>query len=172
MSITQFIAVTILSTVLAVALIAGLSRIGAAHAAGFGPISGMAHFGGHRAGWMAHRGRGGLEHLCGERRDERLTTGIAFIESFVEFTPEQTPAWNKLVAALREGSDTIGKACQDLTADPAASAPRRLARVEILLNTGLELVRKVRPAFDEFFAVLTPEQQNAIDEMIARRHSR
>ena len=76
------------------------------------------HIGGHRWG-----GRGGharaFERICGEERDERLTQMITFIESFVDFTPEQTGAWQGLVEArLRGGSDTVGASCANLTPLP------------------------------------------------------
>ena len=127
------------------------------------------HIGGHRWG-----GRGGqaraFERVCGEERDERLTQMITFIESFVDFTPDQVGAWQGLVDALRGGSDTVGASCANLTPLPDdATAPERLAQVELVASTGLEVLREVRPAFDALYAVLDEEQKEALDGLINRR---
>lgn len=127
------------------------------------------HIAGHRWG-----GRGGqeraFERVCGEERDERLDQMITFIESFVDFTPEQVGAWQGLVASLRNGSDTVGASCANLTPLPDdATAPERLAQVELVATTGLDVLRQVRPAFDNLYAVLDDEQKEALDGLINRR---
>lgn len=126
-----------------------------------------------RAGW----GRGGqgraFEHICGEERDERLTQMVAFVESFVDFTPEQIGAWQGLVDALRGGSETVGESCANLSPLPeGASAPERLAQFEMVASTGLDVLRQVRPAFDDLYAVLDDDQRAALDGLINRRHRR
>ena len=127
------------------------------------------HFSGHRWG-----GRGGqaraYERICGEERDERLDQMITFIESFVDFSPEQIGAWQGLVDALRNGSVTVGASCASLTPLPEdATAPERLAQVELVASTGLEVLRDVRPAFDQLYAVLDEDQRTALDGLINRR---
>ncbi len=126
------------------------------------------HIAGHRWG-----GRGqarAFERVCGEERDERLTQMITFIESFVDFTPEQVGAWQGLVEALRSGSDTVGASCANLTPLPEdATAPERLAQVELVATTGLDVLRQVRPAFDTLYAVLDDDQKAALDGLINRR---
>ena len=127
------------------------------------------HIGGHRWG-----GRGGqaraFEHICGEERGERLDQMIGFIETFVDFTPEQAGAWQGLVDALRNGSDTVGESCASLTPLPAdATAPERLAQIELVATTGLDVLREVRPAFDRLYAVLDDDQKEALDGLINRR---
>ena len=127
------------------------------------------HFSGRRWG-----GRGGqaraFERICGEQRDERLDQMITFIESFVDFTPEQVGAWQGLVDALRSGSDRVGASCANLTPLPEdATAPERLAQVELVASTGLDVLRQVRPAFDTLYAVLDDDQKEALDGLINRR---
>lgn len=39
-----------------------------------------------------------------------------------------------------------------------------------MLGAGLDVVRTVRPAFDDFYAVLGPDQRAALDRLIERRH--
>ena len=160
--------VLIVTTVAAAAMIGGLTLAGS----GWEPAQrafaavgedGGRHFGRHGPG---HR----LARLCGERRDARLQDMVAFVESFVDFTPEQAAAWSGLTAALGDGSTRIGAACSELeAAGRPESAPGKLARLEVMLEAGLETVREVRPAFDGFYATLDAEQKQAIDRLAAHR---
>lgn len=124
---------------------------------------------GWRHGW--HGGGHGrfAEHVCSDARDEILEERLAFVESFVDFTDEQEPAWQQLTAAIRAGSAKVGEACAELEApDPTALA--HLARVELLLSTGLDIVEGVRPAFEQFYAVLDDDQKAALDKLVSRHH--
>jgi hypothetical protein len=121
-----------------------------------------------------HLGRHGRGHrlarLCSERREERLADLVGFVESFVDFTPEQGAAWSGLTAALDSGSERIGAACGELeTAGRPEIAPDTVARLEILLEAALEAVREVRPAFEGFYATLDAEQKAAIDRLAMHR---
>ena len=128
--------------------------------------------GGHGSGHGGWQGRG-FERLCSERRDARLDDAVSFVESFVDFTPEQSAAWGELTAALKGGSASVGRACAELddTSIPASS-PDKLALLETAMATGLEVVRQVRPAYAKFYASLDQEQQQAIDRLMSRRHGR
>ncbi len=121
------------------------------------------HFGRH--------GRGhGLARLCSERREERLADMVGFVESFVDFTEEQEDAWNSLTVALDQGSDRIGAACGELKAEGRAeTAPDKMARLETMLEAGLDALRDVRPAFDSFYGTLDAEQKAAIDRLAMHR---
>jgi hypothetical protein len=136
-----------------------------------GVIARQVHFGGE-AGWRHERPHG-LAMICSDRREHRLEAGLAFVEGFVNFTPEQTAAWTELADAVRGGSASIGEACAELDlADTSASAPERLARFETLAATGVDILRRVRPAFDRFYATLSDTQKQAIDDLIAHRGRR
>ena len=131
--------------------------------------SGQFMLAGWRHGW--HGGGHGrfAEHVCSDARDEILEERLAFVESFVDFTDEQEPAWQQLPAAIRAGSAKVGEACAELEApDPTALA--HLARVELLLSTGLDIVEGVRPAFEQFYAVLDDDQKAALDKLVSRHH--
>ena len=130
------------------------------------------NFGG-RGGWGRGAEGRAYDRICSEERDERLTQVIAFVESFIDFAPEQTAAWQGLIDALRGGSATIGESCANLAPLPAeATAPERLAQVELVASTGLEVLNQVRPAFDALYAVLEDEQKTALDGLINHRHRR
>ena len=125
------------------------------------------------AGWHHSWHDGGrgrfAEFVCSDARDEILEDRVAFVESFVDFTNEQEPAWQQLAAAIRAGSAKVGEACAELEA-PDPTAPAHLARVELILSTGLDIVQQVRPAFEQFYAVLDDNQRTALDKLVSRHH--
>jgi hypothetical protein len=133
------------------------------------------HFGGH-GGW--HRGGGrthgrGFAAICSDRRNQGIEHGIAFVEGFVNFTAEQTAAWNELGEAVRAGSAAVGEKCKELeAAGMPKSAPERLARFEAMATTGLTILKRIRPAFDRFYATLSDKQKKALDSLITRRGGR
>jgi LTXXQ motif family protein len=131
--------------------------------------SGQFMLAGWRHGW--HGGGHGrfAEHVCGDARDEILEDRLAFVDSFVDFTDEQEPAWQQLTAAIRAGSAKVGEVCAELEA-PDPTAPAHLARVELILSTGLDIVEGVRPAFEQFYAVLDDDQKAALDKLVSRHH--
>jgi hypothetical protein len=125
------------------------------------------------AGWHHGWRDGGhgrfAEFLCSDARDEILEDRLALVESFVDFTDAQKPAWQQLTAAIRAGSAKVGKACAELEATDT-TAPAHLARVELMLRTGLDIVEGVRPAFEQFYAVLDDDQKAALDKLVSRHH--
>ena len=120
-----------------------------------------------------HRRGHGARMICSDRRAEKLEDAIGFAEAFFSFNAEQKTAWDGLAGALRSGSDTIGKHCETIKANTGeTSATGKLAQVETMLTAGLEVVQKVRPAFDGFYATLDKDQQAALDKLIQRRGRR
>ncbi len=139
-------------------------------------IGSAAAAGGHH-GWGRHGGRGGhggLRHICSESRGEKLENAIGFAEAFFSFNSEQKTAWAGLTSALRESSAAIGERCDALKeGERSKSATAKLERVETMLTAGLDVVKKVRPAFDGFYATLTDDQKAALDKLIEhKRHGR
>lgn len=127
--------------------------------------------GGHH-GWGRHGGSG-FGRLCGEQRTERVEHMIGFVEAFMTFTPPQQQAWDNLTATLRDSDTKVGQACEQQKAQgDATTAPEKLARMETMMTTGLQVVQQVRPAFDGFYATLNERQQKALDEMLQHRHHR
>ncbi len=123
-------------------------------------------FHGRRHGGGEH----GMMRMCGPQRAEKLEDGISFVEAFFSFNDAQKTAWTGLATALRESSDVIGKRCEAMKdAARSQTATEKLARVEGFLTTGLDIVHKVRPAFDGFYATLDAKQQAALDKLIQHR---
>jgi hypothetical protein len=140
-------------------------------------LIGSAAAAGGRHGWSRHGGRGGhggICRLCSPSRGEKLENAIGFAEAFFSFNAEQKTAWDGLTAALRDSSATIGEKCEALkSGERPKSATARLERVETMLTAGLDVVKKVRPAFDGFYATLNDDQKAALDKLIEhRRHGR
>jgi hypothetical protein len=140
-----------------------------------GVLARQVEFGGH-GGWHGGHGRGharGMAKICSDQRDQRIENGLAFVEGFVNFSPEQSTAWNELAETVRAGSATVGEKCEELkTADAPVSAPDRLRRVEALATTGLGILQRIRPAFESFYATLNEKQKKALDDLTSRRGRR
>lgn len=127
--------------------------------------------GGHHRGWG--RGGRGMQRLCSPQRDERIEDVIEFVEGFVDFSPEQSEAWTKLTGAVRTGSATVDETCGKVRqAGRPKSAPEKLALAETMMTTGLSVVQQVRPAFEEFYGLLSEKQQDALDGLMNRGKGR
>ena len=108
-----------------------------------------------------------------ERRSDWIEVRLGLVESFADFNPEQAEAWTQLTEAVRAGSTKVGAACAEFEAEgPAENAPERLARAEAMMAAGLGIVQELRPAFDDFYAVLDDEQKAALDRVVTKWHRR
>jgi len=120
-----------------------------------------------------HRQHRAVARLCGDRRDRSIKAVTGFVEGFVNLTPEQTGPWNELTQAVMASSASIGKACEeiDLNANNQVT-PEKLAQIEKMLETGLSVVKNLRPAVTNFYAVLSAEQKKALDGLTTHRHAK
>ncbi len=129
-------------------------------------------FGSGHHGWRQGRGHG-LDRLCAEGHEERVGEMIALVENFVDFSPEQAPAWADLTTALYASNGAVSGLCDELeAAGKPTTAPQALARVETAMGVGLKVVRDLRPAFDAFYAALDEGQRNSLDRLVAKGHRR
>ena len=127
-------------------------------------------FGGRHHG-SRHGGGHGIDRFCGHDHDERIEELIVFVDSFVDFTPEQAPAWADFSGALRASGVSVGEVCDELTAaGRPESAPEALGRIATVMEAGLEVVRELRAPFDAFYAALDAEQRAALDGLVAKGH--
>ena len=122
---------------------------------------------GHRS-WGRDRGIG---MLCSDQRDLKIGMVVALIDGFVTFTPEQDVAWDALIGAVGAASARIGESCAEMTdLQDATTVPDRLERLELMLATGLDVVRELRPEIEGFHATLSPEQQAMLEALMNRNH--
>ena len=71
----------------------------------------------------------------GAQNGRESLKNFTFVESFVDFTPEQTQAWTELANSLRAGSASIGQTCTELDSlTIPESAPDKLALVETMAH--------------------------------------
>jgi hypothetical protein len=174
---TKVLLVSVVSIVGLTAATAGIGAMGAGSAvAEMATGAQMAAFGDRSGGW-GHRfgghGRRGMAMLCSDRRDAKIADTIEFVESFVDFTPEQTTAWEDLKTAVASGSTKVGAACAEIQkAGRPDTAVEKLAFMENMMSTGLSILQEVRPAFETFYGTLDERQKKAIDKLMSHRHHR
>lgn len=136
-----------------------------------GTMAKHAGFSGWHGGRHGGRHARGMAMVCGDYRDQKLEAAVGFVEGFVGFDANQQAAWKELSAALRDASKSVGGACDRiLPADGDATAPQKLAKVQLVIETGLATVKRVRPAFDALYATLNDKQKKALDGLMSHRH--
>ena len=134
---------------------ADMTALAAAHGS---QSSGMRH--GWRRGGRGH----GMGQFCDPGNAGRIDTMIKMIEGLVSFNSDQAKAWSNLTSSMRTADATIRTACEahERNGTPD-TAPAMVARFDTMMNTGLGVIREVRPSFDAFYAELAPEQKKLLD---------
>ncbi|MDJ0948973.1 MAG: Spy/CpxP family protein refolding chaperone [Alphaproteobacteria bacterium] len=115
-----------------------------------------------------------LARFCGPERGVWITRAMDKAREEIKPTEAQLPAWNSLNEAVQAGDRQVAERCEEIkAAGRPTSPPERLARAEVMMATGLSVIETVRPAFEDFYAVLSDDQKAAADELTHhRRHSR
>jgi len=104
-----------------------------------------------------------LAHFCTAGEGEHFERIAAHIKPELELTAIQESAWNEFAAAWNTGEARLRESCD--AADAAGDgAGNLLARAEIQLDAGLDAVRTVRPAFEDFYATLDNDQRRTLDQ--------
>jgi len=136
------------------------------HAGGMGH-----HRGGMRERMMHRMARLEPQQRCEERLARRAGM-IAYTVAKVNLTAEQRPAWDKLNALVQAATDKERQLCATLK--PAGEGGQqtildRVNRREQVLSARLEGLRQVRPALEQLYQALTPEQKAIVDHPFPRR---
>ena len=162
-----------LGSALVVAVVAGAFYAGA----GIGPhpvwaegasgARGAAYDGSRRHG-TGH----GVDRLCEADDGAWLDLMVGYTRRRLDLRPDQTPAWQALEAALRDGIATLRTACGTTHAGEGATAPARLAAAEAAMAAGTAALSRVRPAFDAFYATLDDGQKATLEDAVAHRRQR
>jgi hypothetical protein len=141
---------------------------------GMGGMQGM--MGGTRAGAMGHPGwmremmmRRMMQLAPRQRCEERLARRagmMAYTAAKLNLTPEQRPLWDKLQSTVQAAADSQRQLCASLK--PAAERGQetildRVNRREQFLSARLQGVQQTRPALEQLYQALTPEQKTIID---------
>ena len=100
--------------------------------------------------------------MC-ETADAHHAAMLAYAEVRLKLTDAQQPAWTKFAEVAKAAHATMTKLC-DLKDKPApANLPERLARAEQFTQARLAHLQALRPALEELYKTLTPEQQKIAD---------
>jgi len=110
----------------------------------------------------------GMHRLCDEdRRTAKIEEHMAEARAELALAPEQEPAYRDLAAAIQDANGVVQAACDERAGAGRPDNPvEHLARAEAFMTTGLEAVRTVRPAFEEFYAALDDGQKATLDEYL------
>jgi LTXXQ motif family protein len=105
-------------------------------------------------------GAGGFGFMCNPRAAGFAEWRMGQIESAVRPTEAQRTALNELWAASTKAAETIAAACPS---DLPEKSAERLALMEKRLETMLQAIKTVRPAFEAFYGLLNNEQKAHLD---------
>ena len=148
---------------------------------GMGGMPGM--MGGRRdeAGGMGHHGwmremmmRRMMQLSPRQRCEERLArrAGVtAYTLAKLNLTPEQKPLSDKLQGLLQAAADRERQLCAALPATDGGPGTilDRVNRREQFLSARLQGLQQIKPALDQLYQALTPEQKAIIDHPFMHR---
>ena len=143
-----------------------------------GAGSGMSEHGGGMMG--GHPGMGHMMHhrmsmSPQQRCEERLARSagrIAYTVTKLKLTAEQRPLWDNVNAMLQGAREREQQLCATLQGGAAQGGTTqggtttmldRLNRREQFLTAHLQAVQQVKPALEQLYRVLTPEQKAIMD---------
>jgi hypothetical protein len=126
---------------------------------------------GHHHGWMQPAMQLSPQQRCEERLARRAGM-IAYTVAKLKLTPEQRPLWDKLEGLMQAAGDQQRQLCASLK--PAGERGQetildRVTRREQFLSARLQALQQTRPALEQLYQALTPEQKAIIDHPVRRR---
>ena len=130
---------------------------------------------GHHHGWMHRMMHRTMELSPPQRCEERLARRagmIAYTVAKLKLTPEQRPLWDKLQGLMQAAGDKQHQLCVSLKQAGERSQETVLDRAnrrEQFLTAKLQAVQQTRPALEQLYQALTPEQKAIIDHPMMRR---
>ena len=77
--------------------------------------------------------------------------------------PDQQAALAELKAIAKQNTDALATACMGAY---SGTLPERLAASERRLDVALAGLRKLKPAAEKFYAVLSDDQKKSADELL------
>lgn len=104
-----------------------------------------------------------------ERCQERLARHMAMITYTVtklDLTDEQRPLWDRLNAILQDGTKRQLALCRSLPTPEQrgeATVLDRVGRAEQFLSTRLQMLQQARPALEQFYQALNPQQKQIVN---------
>ena len=128
------------------------------HRGGWGPM-GM-------HGWMHGMMHGMMnrspQQRCEERRARRAGI-IAYVVAKLDLKPEQKPLLDRVQVIAQAAGDKERQLCASLKSAGQATLLDRINRREQFLAARLQALQEARPALEQFYQALTPEQKAIVD---------
>ena len=125
---------------------------------------------------MMRRMMRGMTQLSPQQRcEERLARRagiVAYTVAKLNLTPQQRPLWDTLQAQIQAAGDRQRQLCATLK--PAGERGQetildRVNRREQFLSARLQAVQQTRPALEQLYQALTPEQKAIVDHPFMHR---
>ena len=117
------------------------------------------------------RGGMGLMMMGAMGMIDHVEGRIAFLKTELKITEVQTPAWNAFADTLRANAKKLGEVRSAMQTREGAARPQavteRLDLEERWLASRLEGTRATKAALGKLYGVLSAEQKQAADELIA-----
>ena len=134
---------------------------------GMGGMPGMM---GHHGGMMHRMMQLPPRQRCEERLARRAGI-IAYTVAKLNLTPEQKPLSDKLQGLLQAAADRERQLCAALKPADGGQGTilDRVNRREQFLSARLQGLQQVKPALDQLYQALTPEQKAIIDHPFMHR---
>jgi hypothetical protein len=130
-----------------------------------GHEGGMGHHGWMREMMMHRMMKLPPQQRCEERLARRAGM-ISYVVARLNLTPDQRPLWDKLSALLESARDKQRQLCATLK-PPGERAQEtildRVNRREQFLTARLQGLQQSRPALEQLYQALTPEQKAIVD---------
>jgi hypothetical protein len=126
-------------------------------------------------GWMRGMMHRMMQLSPQQRCEERLARRagiIAYTVAKLNLTAEQRPLWDKLQGQLQSAGDKQRQLCATLKPDGERGQETILDRVnrrEQSLTAKLQAVQQAKPALEQLYQALTPEQKTIVDHPFMRR---
>ena len=139
-------------------------------------LPGTASAGGPIAGHLSsshmpdgHRGAGrhGWAHGCEGTDARMIELASTWVSLSLELSEDQEAALEPVLQVLADWHDEANVFCEP---ERLASAPDALREMSSLLDSSQRSMAALIPAFDAFYAALTPEQQAQLNAFIAEHH--
>jgi hypothetical protein len=128
----------------------------------------MDRMGGERhgpGGWLHRMMQMSPQQRCEEHLARRAGM-IAYVAAKLNLTAEQKPLWDKLQTVLQANADKERQLCAGLKSAGERGQETvldRLNRHEQFLSTRLQGLQQAKPAIEQLYQVLSPEQKAIAD---------
>lgn len=128
-------------------------------------VPGTASAGSLLAGHLA--GGHGFRHSCNGTDARMIELASTWVSMQLDLTDDQEAQLQPVLMVLADWHETANVFCEP---ERLASAPAALRGVSDVLEASQQSMAELIPAFDAFYAALTPEQQAQLNAFIVEHH--